>query len=97
MAELASLVSDLARAFRPKPDPLLCNWREAAHLLGIDGPNAAARARERVRYQNAKPDGYAIGTAHGGCFRKDLVRFVEREAERRQGRGAKIRRAITTT
>ena len=96
LAELTCLVHDLAKAQRPKLDPLICNWREAAHLVGIDGPNAPARARERIRYQNDKPDGYTIRTTHGGCFRKDVVHFVELEAKRRQGRGERIRRAIRT-
>ena len=97
LRELASLVSDLLRAIRPRADAKVCRWPDVAVMLGISGPNAAGRARERIRYQNDKPDGYAIRTTHGGCFRADLLRHIEREAERRTGRGERVRAAIKTT
>ena len=96
LCELTSVVSDLLRAVKPRADPKICRWPGAATILGITGPNAANRARERIKYRNNKVDGQTVRTVHGGCIRRDLLRLIDGEAERRMGRGARIRAAIRT-
>ncbi|MCX7044343.1 MAG: hypothetical protein NTX50_02510 [Candidatus Sumerlaeota bacterium] len=63
---------------------------EAAHIAGT----TKRGVQNQVRREREKADGYSLRVRHGGIHRGDWLAFLEFKAQRRVGRGERVRTAL---